>query len=167
MRTFLNQIETALRTNLYYVSLLASLAIPDICGAINSQDGSASGEKYAAWFDQYVDAKYSHFFNGEDCYRFRCSFLHQGSSQRSDARYSRLLFIEPTATATTNIFHGNILNDALNMDVRIFCLDIVEGAREWLDEVEETERFQENYSKFMRRYPNGLPEYMGGVPIIS
>ena len=114
---------------------------------------------------QYVGARYSQFFNGEDCYRFRCSFLHQGSSQRSDARYSRILFVEPTAT--TNIYHCNILNDALNIDVRIFCLDIVEGAKEWLDEVEETERFRVNYSKFMRRYPNGLPPYIGGVPVIS
>ena len=165
MRIFLSQIEVGLRANLYYVSLLASLSVPDICGAINSENGAASGEKYAAWFDQYVGAEYSQCFNGEDCYRFRCSFLHQGSSQRSDARYSRILFVEPTAT--TNIFHRNILNDALNIDVRIFCLDIIEGAKEWLDEVEETDRFQENYGKFMRRYPNGLPPYIDGVPVIS
>jgi len=165
MRNFLSQIEIGLEANLYYVSLFASLAVPDICGAINSEDGAATKDNYISWFDQYVGEKYSQFFNGEDCYRFRCSFLHQGSSQRSDARYSRIIFVEPSAT--TNVFHCNILNDALNIDVRIFCLDIVEGAKEWLDEVEETERFQENYSKFMRRYPNGLSPYIVGVPIIS
>jgi len=164
MRNFLSQIEISLQANLYYVSLFASLAVPDICGAINSESGKASGRKYVKWFDKHVGQKYP-FFTGKDCYRFRCSLLHQGSSQRSDARYSRILFIEPSAT--TNISHNNILNDALNIDVRIFCLDIVEGAREWLGEVEQTQRYERNYSKFMRRYPNGLPPYIVGVPIIS
>lgn len=166
MRNFLCQIESALEMNLYYVSLLASLAIPDICGAIDSKDGIATREKYAKWFDKYAGQKYKGKFCGEDCYRFRCSFLHQGSSQRSDAKYSRILFIEPSANMPV-IAHNNILRDALNIDVRKFCLDIIEGARKWLSEVEQTEQYEKNYSKFMRRYPNGLPRYIGGVPIIS
>lgn len=165
MREFLNQIESALQANLFYVSLLASLAVPDICGAINSEDGLATSDKYADWFDQYVGMAYAQFFNGEDCYKFRCSFLHQGSSQHSDARYSRILFVEPTASS--NIYHCNIINDALNIDVRVFCRDIITGALQWLDEVEETELFQENYSRFMRRYPNGLPPYIDRVPVIG
>ena len=165
MRDFLNQIDSALNENLFYVSLLASLAVPDICGAIGSENGRASSEKYADWFDHYIGNAYDQFFDGEDCYKFRCSFLHQGSSQRSDARYSRILFVEPTASS--NVFHCNIIDDALNIDVRVFCLDIIAGALRWLDEVEETELYQENYSKFMRRYPNGLSPYIGRVPVIS
>lgn len=165
MRNLINQIKAGLRANLYYLSLFASLAIPDICGAIYSEDGIASGEKFAEWFDKYVSFKYSQYFSGEDCYRFRCSLLHQGSSQRSDARYSRIIFVEPHTTS--NVYHCNIINGALNIDVNIFCSDIIMGVEQWLNEVEHTKQYEINYSKFMRRYPKGLLPYIDGVPVIS
>lgn len=165
MRDLLRQIEDALDSDLYYVALFCSLAVPDICGAVGSDDGEASGDKFASWFDRYVGAKYRGFLTGQDCYRFRCSFLHQGSSQHPRSSYSRVLFVE--RSATTNIFHCNIINDALNLDVRLFCRDVLEGAYAWLQEYEGTETYQRNYDNFMRRYPEGLPPYIVGIPVIS
>jgi len=165
MRDFLAQIKRGLDQNLYFLSLFSALAIPDICGAMGSENGEASAEKYKAWFDKYVSPKYNNFINGEDCYYFRCSLLHQGSSQHKKSNYKRVLFVEPTAT--TNIFHNNIMNDALNIDVRIFCDDLISGAGKWLKENENTDLYKKNYDKFMRRYPDGLPPYIVGVPVIS
>lgn len=169
MRIFLEQIRTSLDSNLYYVALFAALAVPDICGAIDSDDGVASKNKYMEWFDKYVAPKYrsgnTKYLTGEDCYYFRCSLLHQGSSQHLHSSFSRVLFVEPTATTT--VFHCNIMNDALNIDVRIFCDDIVAGAYEWLEKVSGTERFERNFNKFMRRYPQGLAPYIVGVPVIG
>jgi hypothetical protein len=164
MKDFLNQIHRVLDLNLYYIGLYICLGIPDICGAICSDNGEAKGEKYKQWFDKYVGPKYSGFLTGEDCYFFRCSFLHQGSSQHPKSTYSRVIFIEPPAR---NVFHCNVINDALNLDVRIFCADIISGAESWLKEYEGTEIYERNYSKFMRRYPNGLHPYIVGVPVIS
>lgn len=165
MHDFLNQIQEGLKANLYYLSLFVSLSLPDICGAIDSVDGNATSEKYKKWFDEHVAPKYGGFLTGDDCYRFRCSLFHQGSSQHPKSTYSRVLFVEPTAT--TSVFHNNVINDALNIDVRIFCNDIVEAAKEWLQKVEKTDLYEENYNKFMKRYPNGLAPYIVGVPVIS
>lgn len=165
MRDFLAQIKKGLDANLYLLSLFSALSIPDICGAISSENGEASAEKYKTWFDKYIAPKYNNFLNGENCYYFRCSLLHQGSSQHNKSNYKRVLFVEPSAT--TNIFHNNIMNDALNIDVRIFCNDLVGGAEKWLGENENTDLYKKNYDKFMRRYPNGLPPYIVGVPVIS
>ena len=165
MENLLTQIESGLEASLYYISLFAALTIPDICGAISSQDGESTRQKYADWFDEYVAEKYNGFLSGENCYRFRCSLLHQGSSQNPKNKYVRVLFIEPTAT--TGTFHNNIINDALNIDVRIFCSDIVRGARVWLEKAKDTELYKINYDKFMRRYPNGLKPYIVGVPVIG
>ena len=165
MREFLTQIKKGLDTNLYLLSLFSVLAIPDICGAMNSENGEASAEKYKVWFNEYIAPKYNNFLNGENCYYFRCSLLHQGSSQHNKSSYKRVLFIEPSAT--TNILHNNIMNDALNIDVKIFCNDLVNGAEKWLDENENTDLYKKNYDKFMRRYPNGLPPYIVGVSVIS
>ncbi|PIP17784.1 MAG: hypothetical protein COX43_02405 [Parcubacteria group bacterium CG23_combo_of_CG06-09_8_20_14_all_35_9] len=165
MRDFLTQIKNGLDANLYLLSLFSALAIPDLCGAMSSENGEANPEKYKTWFDKYVAPKYNGFLSGNDCYFFRCSLLHQGSSQHPNNTYKRVLFVEPSTT--TNVFHNNIMNDALNIDVRIFCNDITEGAEKWLDENEETELYKKNYDKFMRRYPNGLSPYIVGVPVIS
>ena len=165
MKDLLEQIQIGLEANLYYLSLFASLCIPDICGAIRSEDGLSTNDKYKDWFNEYVAEKYDGFLTGEDCYFFRCSLLHQGSSQHSKSGYSRVIFVEPSAS--TNIFHCNILNDALNIDVRIFCYDIIEGAKAWLKKYEGTDIYKKNYGKFMSRYPNGLAPYIVGLPVIS
>jgi len=169
MRELLKQIEAGLESGLYYLSLIASLILPDIYGAIDSSSGTASRKKYTDWFNKYVAPAYSthlgQFLTGEDCYRFRCSLLHQGSSQHRQSTYARYIFVEPSAT---NVFmHCNIINDALNLDLKTFCKDVIAGTEKWLAEVEGTERYQANYSRFMRRYPSGLPPYMGGIPVIS
>ena len=89
MRELLLQIKKGLDQNLYFLSLFSALAIPDLCGAMSSDNGEASPEKYKAWFDKYIAPKYNKFLNGEDCYYFRCSLLHQGSSQHNKSNYKR------------------------------------------------------------------------------
>ena len=163
VRKVLSQQEV--EANLYYLSLFVTLSMPDICGAIESKNGEASGKKYEDWFNQYVAPKYNGVLSGADCYMFRCSLLHQGRSQHPKGNYSRIFFIEPSAT--TNIFHNNIMNNALNIDVRIFCRDIIDGVSQWLLEVQGTESYKTNYDKFMRRYPNGLKPYIVGVPVVG
>ncbi len=165
MKDLLSQIRVALNNNLYYCALFVCLAMPDICGAMESSDGEANKAKYIKWFDEYVGQKYNGALIGEDCYYFRCSLLHQARSQHQRSSHARVIFIEPGAT--TNIFHCMLLNDALNIDVRIFCEDIVVGVKEWLSKYEGTPIFSQNYNMFMRRYPEGLPPYIIGVPVIS
>jgi hypothetical protein len=101
---------------------------------------------------------------GEACYRFRCSLLHQGSSLHPRSPFSRIIFIEPGAT--TNIIHYGILSGALCIDLRLFCYEVLAGARLWLDAVEDTEPFNSNYGRFARRYPDGIPPYISGVPVV-
>ena len=165
MRNLLEQIQNGLRSDLYYLSLFAALSLPDICGAMEATDGTASPDNYIHWFDEYVSPHYSGTFTGNDCYIFRCSLLHQGSSQHPKSNYSRVLFIEPNTT--TNVFHNCAIKGALNIDIRIFCNDLIEGVIQWLEKVERTSLYTQNYDKFMRRYPNGLPPYIIGVPVIS
>jgi hypothetical protein len=172
MRDILEQIENGLDSNQYYLSLFVSLTIPAICGSLESNDGRDSRKKYEAWFDEYVAPKYNGFLDGHSCYCFRCSLLHQGSTQYSPeyenqepSKFTRILFIEPKTTK--NIFHNNIINDALNIDVKIFCQDIISGAKEWLIKKEQTENFKKNYPKLVKRYVNGLSPFISGVPVIS
>lgn len=169
MRDLLAQIRVGINAGLYYLVLFPLLAIPDICGALESKDGQATKERYVDWFHRYVAAEYvvagRPSLTGEDCYYFRCSLFHQGAAQHPKSSYSRILFVEPGVQWM--VLHNNILNDALNIDVRIFCNDMVGGAEEWLIRAENTAAFRANYPKFMRRYAQGLPPYIVGVPLIA
>jgi hypothetical protein len=169
VRDLLGQVRKATVDGSYYLALFVALTLPDICGAMESSDGIATRDKYVDWFDRYVTPAYSvsgrAFLNGETCYSYRCSVLHQGRAQHPNLGYSRIIFVEPGAT--THVFHNNILNDVLNIDVSIFCGDIVRGAASWLEDVEGSQDYRKHYSLFMQRYEAGLPPYIVGVPVIG
>jgi hypothetical protein len=174
MRDFFNQIQRAADTDLYFLALAGALVIPDICSALESNDGIAKKERYIDWFDKHVATKYvgaaaRPHLAGIDCYGLRCSLLHQGRLQPHQGGYSRILFIEPKATGTTgNIMaHNNIMNDALNIDVHTFTNDMVASALGWLATAETSDEYKANFPSFMHRYPNGLAPYIGGVPVIA
>jgi hypothetical protein len=166
MDDFLAQVEAGAKAdNLYYLALAGALVIPDMCGALESQNGEAKGSHYKSWFDRHIAPMHG-ILTGEDCYRFRCSFLHQGRTQHPTGTYSRIVFVEPGAPFGA-VFHMNVMNDALNIDVQHFCAEMVMGARNWLGQVRGTEPYESNLNKFVRRYPNGFAPYFIGVPVIS
>lgn len=159
---YLDQIQSGIEHNLYYLSLFTSLAIPDMCGALITPSGKSSPCEYMKWFDSNVAKPKEYQLTGENCYNFRCSMLHQGTTQYGKGSFSRILFVEPQTTS--NIFHNNIIGDALNIDVKRFCNDIIEVASKWFNQIQDDNNFQKNYDKFIRRYANGLPPYISGVP---
>jgi hypothetical protein len=165
----LRQIEAAVAGNAYYLALYAALTLPDICGAMESSDGIATKARYIAWFDARVADRYRvcgrPSLTGDTCYYYRCSLLHQGRSQHPALGYSRILFLEPGAS--NSVFHNNILNDALNIDVRTFCRDIIAGVRTWQPTASATPEYKTNYPLFMQRYPNGIAPYIVGTPVIG
>lgn len=85
IRKLLLEIERSIREQLFHVGLLAALTVPDIAGALDSEDGEANGEKYERWFDEYIAPKYiapkyiargdTPLITGEDCYQYRCKLL--------------------------------------------------------------------------------------------
>ena len=186
MRTLIDQIENSLGSGAYYLSLFGALAIPGIAGALSSENGEASGKKYAEWHEEWVRPRFAEAvrasvpeharqymqdmnmespLTGDACYKFRCSLLHQGSSQHPKSPYSRIIFIEPGAT--TNVIHYSQLNDALCIDLNLFCREVTSGARLWLQAAEKMPLYQKNYERFARRHANGLTPYIGGVPVIG
>jgi hypothetical protein len=184
MRTLVDQLEQSLSSRLYYLSLFAALTIPDIAGALDSDDGQATGERYALWFDAWIRPEFAKQvlaslppqvrstipsqdgpLTGDACYRFRCSLLHQGSSQHPKSPYTRIIFIEPGAVA--GAIHGGIVEGALLIDLPTFCREVIGGTRCWLDRVEGSSRYETNYERFAKRHASGLSPYVGGVPVVG
>lgn len=186
MRELLNQIEGSLGSNRYFLSLMATLAVPDIAGALDSENGRATKSKYIGWYEEWVKplgprvedrdipeaarealsgVEIESPLDGEACYQFRCSLLHQGRTEHPESEFDRIIFVEPSVERIT--VHHSILEGALCIDVDAFCTEVVEGARSWLDEAEGTDRYEQNYERFASRHPNGIEPYIVGVPVIG
>lgn len=163
VEALLQDISAALGNGQYYVALFAALVIPDICAALESKDGQATGPRYIAWFDKHV-VEPGDALTGADAYAFRCGMLHQGTTLHPRSSWDRVLFLEPNPNV---MMHNNIINGALNLDLLIFTQHLVVAARVWQRSVAGTEPYESNASSMIRRHPLGLSPYVGGVPVIS
>lgn len=159
MDDFLSQIEKALDNNLFFVALQSVLSLPDICGALQTDDDVRSKTRYMEWFDEYGKKYIRCQMTAEDCYNFRCSMLHQGStvpspSNGKEAYYTRIMFV----VDENCLYHNNVFFGALNIDLHIFCYGIMAGVREWQQEMERTQN-----ANYMRKYPVMVRTYLTGL----
>lgn len=190
MRTLVDQLEESLASGQYFLSLFTALTLPDIAAALGAKDGLASGARYVSWYEKWVRPQFAEALlaklpsslsleereyiksglekpplDGEACFRFRCSLLHQGTTQHPKSSFSRIIFVEPHSTSAT--IHNCVMNDALCIDLQVFCREVIAGVRSWLCHVENDETFKTNYKKFVQRHPTGLKPYIAGVPVIG
>jgi hypothetical protein len=132
-------------------------------------DGKATSDRYKNWFDHYVAPKYNGVLDGNTCYLFRCAMLHQGRMQHPASLYSRIFFVDPGLTGL--ILHRNVASTptgtALNIDVRIFCEDVVSAAETWLLQARQLPQVAANLAMSVTHYPNGLPPFINRIPVIA
>lgn len=161
MKYFVDSIEQSIAARNWYAALTAALSLPDICGYLNDPN-EKSGSRYATWFDKYVKPLYMRpplptfdgmlalfnglpdaFLSGNDCYALRCALLHQGSDEIGGQRVREVIdrfhFIEPPGNL---MVHCNQVNNVLQLQVDVFCADIMAGVRAWLNDVQDNKDVQ-------------------------
>jgi hypothetical protein len=164
MEAILTEIDRALDAGLYYLAIALSLTLPDICGALESPDGGATRERFTAWYDTYLAQTYQSL-TAADCYSLRCGVIHQGRFGDQKGQYSRVIFTVPNPQK--NVFHGNILNDAYNLDAVRFCHDLIDAVRTWYVAKKNDPNVAANIPKLVTYRPLGLTPYMVGMPLIA
>lgn len=162
MQDLLSAVRKNLSDQNYYSALFLTLTLPSICGALESTNGKDTGDKYKKWYKQNIKGLY---LTHEDCYYLRCSLLHQGTTTHKLSGFSKIVFTFPVKSKT--IFHNNIFNDALNLDIEIFCNLIVDSVDAWLRQAAQTDNYKRNSANLMRLYPGGLSPFIIGHPVIS
>jgi hypothetical protein len=164
MEVITKEIEQALTAGLYYLAIVTVLSLPDVCAALESQNGESSGAKYKAWYDTWMAVRYPEI-TGQDLYSLRCGVLHQGRLGHSKMQYSRVLFTVPNPQK--NLYHRNIANDALNLDALQFCRDMIECVSAWYAAKQGDPNVQANLPRLVQFRANGLAPYMPGVALIG
>ncbi len=176
MELLLEQIEKGLDANLYYLSLFVALCIPDICGAIESENSEANRDKYLKWIEEYLikarPEKYGRQLSAEHIYYFRCALLHQGRTKHDQKiEYKRILFVEPGIKTGIDSIHCCIVGSSgqdksLLINLIQFCTDIITGVKLWQKNNLTNQDYLKNYERLIKRYPNGVSPIFG-CPIIG
>lgn len=147
----LEQIGACLEKRLYYVAIMTSLVIPDIGGAIDSDNGEATQKKYVTWFDKYVKPRYSGKANltGDECYYLRCSMLHQGKIKHSKIKVAFMRFPQSRVSVYPFLLPNNL---GRLIEPHTFCNHVIYAAYDWLEVVHDSDRFKKNIRGFMNMY---------------
>lgn len=164
MKTLADEIERALSAELYYLALVVTLGLPDVCAALESKDGKTSNRQYRAWCDTWFIPRYPQM-TSQDLYSMRCGVVHQGRLGHDNMQYARVLFTVPNPA--NNVFHQNVMGDALNLDVLTFCHDMIQAVSQWQAAKQNDPNVQANMSRLLRYHEHGLAPYMVGMPLIS
>jgi hypothetical protein len=163
MEDLIAQIRAAARADLFYVALIGSLALPDICGALDSEDGRANGGKYRDWLRSNVPG---HAAEADLIWGLRCSLLHKGSAL-PDGGHSRVAFTTPGPLqihrSTTDIRGDSVYWISIPM----FVEEVTAGAESWFARVGGSASVQKNMRRFAHWRPEGLPPHVVGAPVVA
>lgn len=160
MEKLINSVKLSIETKNWYGGLTLALTLPDIAGKIEFPNLSSS-KRYSQWYENYMIDKYKSnigpdrvehiFLSGNDCYSLRCSYLHEGKSEISGQTARDILedfeFVVPPEFS---IIHKNQMNNKLQLQVNIFCEDVINSIDEWLIDISEDEIKQSKLSNFLK-----------------
>jgi len=122
MKALTDEIMNCLKNGLWHAALVLTLVMPDICAALESPDGFSTPDRYKAWYDRWLKAKYDNVgVTSDDIYYLRCGLAHQGKLRHPAIKrnFKRIFF---SLRSKDNFFaHCNVFNEALNLDLLMFC----------------------------------------------
>lgn len=157
MIELIDQMLTASKNRQFHLALVAALVMPDVCGAIESPTGEASGSKYKSWVEKWLSPKYGDgletSLSGDTCYYYRCSLLHQNRAHHPKLKFVRVAFLEPNDRIT---MHDCVINNVLVIDIPTFCQDMADAVSVWLDSQQANPQFKQNLQLGLQRFPSEM-----------
>ncbi len=162
MEYLIKSVELSIHNKNWYSALTLALTLPDIAGKIEYPNLS-SGKRYIQWFENYMMDSYKSnigpkrtehiFLTGNDCYALRCAYLHEGKSDIVEQRVRDVLedfeFLIPSNGWK---IHNNQKNNKLQLQVDIFCQDILNGINKWLKDSSSDPEKKNKLNGFLKIY---------------
>jgi hypothetical protein len=166
------EVEKAIDAGLNYLALLLTLTLPDICAALEAQDGRPNERQrdvYQRWYKRNIFDRIGGL-KPEEAWELRCTVVHQGRSDASDKRaYDRIIFTMPQTRVgeATFALDSLVINGAMTFHVPLFCGRWLNEVRTWIERTASNTTVQRNLPLLLQVRPNGLPPYIEGAAIIA
>jgi len=138
MQNIINSARATTEQENWYAALFVSLALPDICVALESD--KTDGNKYAEWLERNLP-QYKGFLSGNDCYALRYALLHRGKDDIADQYKREILehYVFLTSGSHCNLFRECVFNEVkksfLQLNVGRFCNDLCDAAQAVLNKI--------------------------------
>jgi hypothetical protein len=171
METVLQEIERALSHRLYYLAIVLSVTLPDICAALEADDGRTNPARYKAWYKANLSTKFS-FLTEDDCYSLRCGVVHQGQFGLAGQQYDRAVFFlphpDPSRTfLVINSTMGTSPNKCYTYSADEFCRAIINTVRAWFSAKVGDVNVEKNLPKLIQYRTEWPPTIRGNIPMIT
>ncbi len=161
MDRLIQEIRAALAANMFVIALQSSLALIDICAALESANGRTRRSLFEAWFERHLSPRYPNL-SAQDAYELRCGLLHQG--RLSSRNYSSIVFFLP---GTPALFSNGIVDDAFVHDLTLFVEDVLTAVSQWWALHGTSPLVSANSEHIVQIRPGGLPPYVVGMPVLA
>jgi hypothetical protein len=116
----------------YWALLHVTVCLPDICAALQSDNGKTSTPLYIDWCDKYLK---NPMLSGVERYRMRCKVLHQGrATTDKPGRYRGFAFGQPSETGKVD--HMRFEAGILHLDVGELGDEMRGAVEAWIQSLE-------------------------------
>lgn len=156
LERFIESIRLSLRSENWLAAIFMALAMPDICRSVERPviGRGEIGHWYEDWVSRYIESKYiqGRFeetkFYAHDFWLFRCSSLHSGLDANNKKRMMKFFFTPPPGNGSS--VHLNFMGDRLNIQVDIFCEDMIAAVMHWLAEMGDDPEIAERIDSLIK-----------------
>lgn len=162
----LEQVRAASDQGLYLVALMSTLAIPDICGALGSDNGRATGPKYRSWLVEHAKEDRD---IADLIYDVRCSLLHQGSLRRRKGKEpARIAFVVPDDEFSVHraTYSESDGESVFWLSIPAFADELSAAGAAWAARYGGSATVLRNMENYVRAHPEGHPGFFSGYPVV-
>ena len=136
-RAYLEDIEKCISGSCFWALLHMLIVLPDICSAMEADDGQATDGRFRNWCKRYLDDA---AMKSSDWYRLRCLILHQGRTHDEEGKSRYVNFRFSHSRIDSQSMHRRVEEveggQMLHLDVRRLAEETRTALARWFNWVE-------------------------------
>lgn len=160
----LNEINAAAEKGLPFLAVAMTVALPDICVSLASDDGRTNRDSYKAWCAANLPQDKFSFVTADDLWSMRCGVLHNGRFGDLKHNVARVIFALPNSGFTIT---NAQFNDAYVYSVVDFCRHFTEAVYHWFEANRDNEAIKVNLPRLMQYRQGGISPYITGATVLA
>ena len=163
-KMYFEEMDRCVRQGCYWALLHLSIVLPDICAALESEDGEGKPNKFKNWCKRYLADK---FMSPSDWYALRCALLHHGRTTSEEGRYRSFSLSSPLAGGVRLHKVAVPSEENITLDMGKVADEIRESIEHWLRDLQNPEQtghlanLQRHLSTLAKEKPKTIPGISG------